>query len=156
MKTRYTNVRAVFRAAVRDGLIATDPTDGVRLPGQRRREATLAVPQPEQARLALAPADERFLAFVAVCAFAGLRLGEAAGRQGGDVDFLRRELHVRRQVQRVDGGNVDIRLPKYNSERTIPVPDQLVELLARHLELTHRTEWLFAGAEEQPPHQNTI
>ena len=35
-----------------------------------------------------------FRAFVALCAFAGLRLGEASGVQVGDVDFLRRELKV--------------------------------------------------------------
>jgi len=33
VKTRFTNVRAVFRAAVRDEVIAKDPTAGVGLPG---------------------------------------------------------------------------------------------------------------------------
>jgi site-specific recombinase XerD len=32
IKTRYNNVRGVFRAAVRDRLIARDPTEAVRLP----------------------------------------------------------------------------------------------------------------------------
>ena len=39
VKTRFVNVRSVFRAAVRDRVIAADPTDGVRLPRQREREA---------------------------------------------------------------------------------------------------------------------
>jgi len=29
-------------------------------------------------------------------------------------------------------------------------------MLAVHLELPHRTDWLFAGAEDMPPHQNTV
>lgn len=156
IKTRFVNVRSVFRAAIRDGLIATDPTEKIRLPRQRKREATMVIPTPADVKSLLDAADGRFRVFVAVCAFAGLRLGEAAALQFDDIDFLRRQLHVRRQVQRVGGGKVDIRLPKYNSERTIPMPDQLVEILARHAELDHRGAWLFAGAEDDPPHQNTI
>ena len=49
-------------------------------------------------RQVAAVADERFRPFIALCAFAGLRLGEAAGVQLGDVDFLRRSLKVSRQV----------------------------------------------------------
>ncbi len=71
-----------------------------------------------------------FEAFIALAAFAGLRLGEAAGLRVGDVDFLPRTLAVSRQVQRNDGGGVEIRLPKYGSERVVYLPDGLVQLLA--------------------------
>lgn len=50
---------------------------------------------------------------VALCAFAGLRLGEAAAVQVGDVDFLRRTLTLSRQAQRENGGGIEIRPPKY-------------------------------------------
>ena len=36
IKTRYVNVRSVFRAALKDRIIGSDPTDGVRLPRGRR------------------------------------------------------------------------------------------------------------------------
>ena len=156
IKTRFVNVRSVFRAAIRDDLIATDPTEKVRLPRQRKREAAMQIPTPGQVRDLLDAADERFGAFVAVCAFAGLRLGEAAALRFEDVDFLRRQLHVRRQVQRASGGMVEIRLPKYGSERTVPLPDELLTILSAHVALGHRGEWLFAGAEDDPPHQNTV
>ena len=54
-----------------------------------------------------------------LAAFAGLRLGEAAAVQVGDIDFLHRSLRVRRQVQRAGGGAVEIRAPKYRSERVV-------------------------------------
>ena len=63
----------------------------------------------------LEAADESFQPFLGLCAFAGLRLGEAAAVQVGDVDFLRRTLKVSRQVQRGGGPNVEIRPPKYGS-----------------------------------------
>ena len=156
IKTRFVNVRSVFRAAIRDRVIASDPTEGVRLPRQRKREASMTIPTPGEVKALLDAAGERFVAFVAVCAFAGLRLGEAAALRFEDVDFLRRQLHVRRQVQRAGRGQVEIRLPKYGSERTVPLPDELLTILSAHVELGHRGEWLFAGAEDDPPHQNTV
>lgn len=60
-------------------------------------------------------ADESFQPFLGLCAFAGLRLGEAAGIQVGDIDFLRRTLNISRQVQRGE-----IRAPNYGSERSLP------------------------------------
>jgi integrase len=156
IKTRFVNVRTVFRAAVRDGMIGADPTVRVRLPRQRKREAAMEIPSPDVVRQILEAADPRFRAFVALCAFAGLRLGEAAALQVGDVDFLRRQVHVRRQVQRLDAGALDIRLPKYNSERTIAVPDALLEMLSEHVRLGLTSDWLFAGVDDHPPHQNTI
>ncbi len=156
IKTRFVNVRSVFRAAVRDGMIAADPTASVRLPRQRKREAAMTIPSPEVVRRILDAADPRFRAFVGLCAFAGLRLGEAAALRVDDVDFLRRQVQVSRQVQRLTGGELDIRLPKYNSERTVHIPDALVEMLAQHVEQGLWCPWLFAGVDHQPPHQNTV
>ena len=48
---------------------------------------------------------------MALCAFAGLRKGEAAGVQIGDIDFSLRRLKVSRQQQR-NGDTFAIRLPK--------------------------------------------
>src|SRR5680860_698709 len=94
-----------------------DPTDGVRLPRGRRADVAMSIPTPEEVGQLMVTADERFQPFIALCAFAGLRLGEAAGVQLGDVDFLRKSLKVSRQVQRVNGGAIDVRAPKYGSER---------------------------------------
>ena len=74
--TRVSNVRAVLRAAVRDWVIAHDPSDSVTLPRLRRAEAAMTLPTNGQVGAILSAADERFRA---LAAFAGLRLGEAAG-----------------------------------------------------------------------------
>ncbi|MGH8825927.1 MAG: site-specific integrase [Jiangellaceae bacterium] len=103
-----------------------------------------------------------FTAYVALCAFAGLRRGEALGVQVGDIDFLARTLRVTRQIQRakaadikagknlveaVAGITVLIRPPKYESERTIYLPDELVAILAEHIRQHtpsgEPTRWLF-------------
>jgi integrase len=71
-----------------------------------------------------------------VCAFAGLRLGEAAGLQLGDVNFLGRTISVRRQVQ---GSTIKGAAPKYGSERTVYVPDGLLAILSAHVGEQHVT-----------------
>jgi integrase len=127
VKTRVNNVRAILRAAVRDRLIATDPSDALTLPRGRRAEAAMELPTIKQVAAIMAKADHRFQAFVALAAFAGLRLGEAAALQAGDIDFLRRQLFVSRQVQRAPEGAVEIRPPKYGSERTVFLADGLIK-----------------------------
>jgi integrase len=159
VKTRFVNVRSVFRAAVRDKVIGSDPTDGVRLPRRRRADAAMSIPAPEEVGQLLAAADERFRPFIALCAFAGLRLGEAAGLQLGDIDFLRKRLKVSRQVQRGGAGTVVVRPPKYGSERAVYLADGLLEMLAQYVAI-HGTagdqRWLFVGDGDDPPHQNTV
>jgi integrase len=156
--TRFNNVRSVFRGANRDRVISTDPTEGVRLPRRRRADAAMTIPTPEEVGRILAAAEEWFRPFVGLCAFAGLRLGEAAAVKLQDVDFLRRTLTVSRQVQRAGRGQVEIRAPKYGSERIVFIPDGLVTMLAAHVEqIGIRPEgWLFVGSADGPPHQNTV
>lgn len=156
IRTRYNNVRSVLRGAVNDRLMGVDPSQGVKLPRTRRADAAMVLPTPGEVRALLDAADERFVAFIALCAFAGLRLGEAAALRVADIDFERRTLTVARQVQRAGAGRVEIRPPKYGSERTVFLADGLVEILTRHIELDGRTGWMFDGQNDLPPHQNTV
>jgi integrase len=153
IKGRLRSIRSVFRAAVRDQLIAADPTDGVVVPRQRRKEAAMVIPTADELRALLDAAEPGFRPFIALCAFAGLRQGEAAATQVGDVDFLGRQLHVRRQIQVGENGALEVRPPKYGSERTIYIPEALVLLLAQHVEGCDL--WLFPSGDGGPIHENT-
>jgi integrase len=160
IRTRFNNVRSVLRAAVRDRLIPVDPSEGVRLPRGRRAHISLTLPTTEQVRKLLDVAEPPFRLFIALCGFAGLRLGEAAALQVGDVDLAQRTLRVSRQVQRENFGHVEIRAPKYGSERAIYLADALAAMLARHIadlpEGSGPETWIFKGENGNPPHQNTV
>ncbi|HXH79270.1 site-specific integrase [Nocardioides sp.] len=133
-RTRYNYVRMAFLAAVKARVIRQDPTAGISPPRVAKSEGRIKLPTPEQVGAALQEAPDSFHGFVAVCAFAGLRLGEAAGLQLGDVDFLRRTLSIQRQIQgQVNAKTVEVS-PKYESARTVYLPDDLVTVLAAHLE----------------------
>lgn len=148
-RMRFNYVHMAFRAAVRDKVIREAPSDGVALPKVPKREVTMIIPTPEDVAAArvLCP-DPTFVGFIGVCAYAGLRLGEAAGLQVGDVDFLRREIRVRRQVQGQTRASVKIVPPKAGSARTVPIADQLVELLSVQASYAWGDEqWLFGFGE---------
>jgi integrase len=154
--TRMTNVRVTLRAPVRDRVLARDPSEGVKLPRQHKASAAMRIPKPEEVGKLFTSADPSFRAFIAVCAFAGLRLGEAAALKVGDIDFLKREIHVERQAQRSTGGVVEIRDPKYGSARTVPAPDQLLAVLSEHIRRCRRNDLLFPGDGDQPLHQGSV
>ena len=133
VQTRFNYVSMAFRGAVRDRRIAVDPTAGVKLPRRRRASQAMQIPTVQQVRAALDAAPDEYRAAVAVCAFAGLRLGEMAGLQAGDIDFTGRTLRVDRQVQ---GDNIEstrIVPPKAGSERTVAIPEELADILAAHI-----------------------
>jgi integrase len=155
-------VRKVFKAAVADRVISQDPCIDVALPSRPRRAAAMRVPTTSEVGRLLGAADEDFATFIALCAFAGLRLGEAAALQLGDVDFPRRVLAVRRQVQRLGGGEVELRAPKYGSIRDVPLSDGLVAIVSTHVARrglhagSDRDSFIFANDGGTPPHQNTV
>ena len=131
VRSRYSSVRAVLRAAVADRVIASDPSAGVRLPRVPRRDSSAwTLPTSKQVRALLKDAPDGFGAGIGLAAFAGLRSSEIAGVQVGDIDFLRGILHVRRQVQRGEGTVVEIRPPKYGSQRDVAIPAGLVSMLS--------------------------
>lgn len=112
----------------------------------------MTIPSGGQVRDALDHAPEQFRAFVALAAFAGLRLGEASGLQVGDINFLRRTISVHRQVQGQTRATIEIVPPKYGSERTIAVPEALTDLLAWHVReigVQGSERWLFASGSDR-------
>lgn len=150
---RVQNVRSVLRAAVRDRLIVHDPSDGVTLPRRRRQENAMTIPTPDTVRRVYEASEAWHHAFVGLCAFAGLRLGEAAGVRLADIDFLRRTLKVERQAHKQPGQELEIRPPKYGSERVVHLPDGLLRILGEHVEqigVYGDDGWLFFGTAGLP------
>ena len=148
-KMRFNYVHMAFRAAVRDKVIREAPSDGVKLPKIAKAETTMLIPTPSQVAAAREGCPDRsFVGFIAVCAYAGLRLGEAAGLQLDDVDFLRREIRVRRQVQGQTAATAKVTPPKAGSARTVYAADELLELLSVHVRdvgVWGEERWLFGG-----------
>ncbi|MGH8973893.1 MAG: tyrosine-type recombinase/integrase [Acidimicrobiia bacterium] len=128
----YRWLAAIFAAAVGDGIIGQSPCRGVKRPTV---EKPLVVPLAAEAVFALAGAvPERYRALVVATAGTGLRQGEAFGLTVTDVDFLRRTVHVRRQVKLLAGRPPFLAPPKTPSSlRAVPLPDVVLEALSEHV-----------------------
>lgn len=151
--SRFQNVKTVLRAAVDDDLILKDPSQGVRLPRRHNRASDMRIPTAAEIKQLYESSEDWFAAFVALCAFAGLRRGEAAAIKLSDIDFLGRSIHVQRQIQKEAKKDPEIRAPKYNSDRTVFIPDELVVILSEHVKkfgVYGMEQWLFPGLEGWP------
>ena len=151
---KYVHVNHAFRAAVKDRLIQYNPAEDATLPRTERREVAMKIPTPEQVADLINAADDEFSIFLALCAFAGLRVGEACAVQVGDIDWTGRTLGINRQVQYLGKAGTEIKAPKFDSSRTVPIPDSLIKILSeqvREHELSG-DDWLFSG----PPHQARV
>lgn len=160
-------LRLLFRATIADRVIVADPSLGVALPRRRSREASTAIPSEQQVGATLRAVRSEFRGFIALCAFAGLRSGEAAGIPIGDIDL--RELRIARQVQReVAVGapryeserEVAVGAPKYESERVIFGPQELVTILSQHIDTfppdAGPRSLLFRTADGKPLDRNAV
>ncbi|MDJ0952614.1 MAG: site-specific integrase, partial [Acidimicrobiia bacterium] len=126
-------VRLTLNQAVRDRRIAASPADGVRLPRPHPTEMRLLDPT-EVAALASSLPD-RYSSLAITAAYTGMRWGELAGLQMGDLDLLRRRLTIRRTLVEATGQPPQLGPPKSKaSERSIALPRVVVETLTHHLE----------------------
>lgn len=128
IRTRLNYVQMAFRAAVDNQVIARNPASRVKTPRLRKKELAVKILTADQVNAALEAAGE-FRPFVAACVFAGLRLGEAAGLQGGDINRAAGTIAVCRQVQGTSIPTTKIAPPKAGSERDVFVPPELIDML---------------------------
>ncbi len=130
-------VSQIFRAAVADKIIGSNPlkADSVQLPDPVKTEAIPWTAAQVAAVAGNLPARLGALAYLgAAC---GLRQGELIAAGLGDVDFLRKTLHVEVQVKLVDGAWCFAPLKNHKTckSRDIPFDDPLPVILAEHVRL---------------------
>ena len=127
-----TTLKRICAAAVKDGLLEKDPTEGLKPGGEESAEKE-ALTKPQQQALLAAVSGLNTETFVRLCLFAGLRREEALGLKWEDVDLDEKTPSL--TVARVcswDGKNkadVRVKLKSKAARRTIPLPPQLAEYL---------------------------
>lgn len=136
-------VGAVLRFAVRAKHLAADPTDGVELP---------TLPDTEQRYMThqqlhqVAVASGRLRTLVLVLGYCGLRFGEAAALQVGDVDIDERRIRVRRSVTYVRKTGLVEGATKNHTNRSVPVPAFVADLLKTEIDGREKTALVFPSS----------
>jgi integrase len=122
-------LRSIYSAAVLDRLVASSPVVRVQLPrAERERVVPLSVAEVSALAEAMPP---KHRAAVLTQAGLGLRMGELLALRMQDVDFLRRTVRVEDQIAPGGAGRVDPKTPR--SRRTLPLPQVVADVLARHI-----------------------
>lgn len=128
-------VRAMFKLAVIDRVIPVSPFDGLKAP--RLVEAAVHPPDVAEVLQLIAAAHKPLWgAMLETAALTGLRSGELRGLTVQDIDFLRRTVHVRRQVvqDKTAGGRLYFAELKTGAgRRVVPLPQRAVDVLAAYV-----------------------
>lgn len=129
----FSNVSAIFSAAVDDDLIAKNPckVSSVTRPATSRRKVIPWSTEWVSSMHDAVPAKYRIA--VTLASGLGLRQGEVFGLAVEDVDFLRGVVEVRRQVKVFNGNRLAFGLPKGQKTRTVPLPESVATELSSHL-----------------------
>jgi integrase len=141
----------LYRAAVADSIVVTNPFANLALPTIPPARVVY-YSREEHARLLAAMdrlgLDYRWRVMTDLAAHVGLRYGEMAGLAGDRVNWLRGEIEVSR-VWTVHGLR---EYPKSRrSHRTVPVPEWVMDGMARLMRGRDRTEMVFAGPGSKHP-----
>ncbi len=139
-------LRAALQQAVRWGYLARNAAALVDGPRIERYEIK-PFDATEARRLLDALEGDRLRALYSVALTMGLRQGEALGLQWQDVDLRVGFLHVRKQLQRIDGKFELVDLKTSRSRRTLVMPATIVMQLKDHQ--TRQTQEL-KGRDHRP------
>lgn len=147
VRNTFVALNKVFRYAVRHQLVAANPCTGTELPratGEAVFKPHFLTPIEVEAVAAVLDEHPPYGLVVRFAAGTGLRAGELAALQVHDINLMRREVLVRRTVQRVRGGWVVGEPKSARSTRNVPLLSgellaDLVAYLGEHPE-RHRPE----------------
>jgi integrase len=127
-----TTLSMVMNAAVDDGLITRNPCSARSVRAPRAADRKVEPWTASQVSAVRAALPARYQALADAGRWLGLRQGEAFGLADDDIDFLRRVVHVRRQVKRLRNRLV-FAPPKGGKDRDVPLPDEVGLRLSAHI-----------------------
>jgi integrase len=128
----FTHLNTIMLAAALDGRVRVNPCAGLSRHLPQKTDRHLRPWTPEQAARVRGALPPRLAAIVDAGKGLGLRQSEIFGLAVGEIDFLRRQVHVRQQVKLVAGRPV-FAPPKGLKERHVPLAAPTANALAAHL-----------------------
>lgn len=124
----------IFESACSAKIISENPMQYVKKPKATPPVEKYALTPEQRKRIEHVCAYEPDALYLALMYYAGLRPGEALGVQWGDIDWMKRTLHIQRDIDFKSRKKVgDVKTQKSN--RIIPIPDALYGILRVRREL---------------------
>ena len=141
VRSCHTTCRTALEKAVTEGLIQSNPAVGCKLPPKKAKEMQVLT-QAEIIRFLTQAKSEGYYEMFLLELTTGMRRGEIIGLKWRDLNLQTGELHICRQVVRINQASV-VSAPKTkSSNRIILLPPDMTELLA-NLKSQSKGEWIF-------------
>ncbi len=138
-------LRQIFKSAVADGIIATNPADALTLPKKPQSKFYLLTKEDlEKIKNAQLSDADRLL--VTILQVFGLRPAEALALNPADFDWKEGVLHITKAVELTNDNKSRIKSTKTEACRDIPIPEELIPLLREQIH-GKRTLLLFPKAD---------
>lgn len=118
-------VRRALALGVEDGLLASNPADGRKLPPITPTEMRFLDLDQLTKLAAAAGTDSAAIWVLGIC---GLRMGELVGLRHGDIDRRAGVIHIARSVTLVNNRHVE-GPPKNKKRRTVPLPPTVADMI---------------------------
>ena len=139
----HASCRMALEKAVNEGLIPLNPAIGCKLPPKKAREMQVLTHEEMQRFLIQAKHDGYYEIFMLDLA-TGLRRGELMGLKWSDLNTETGELHIERQVYRLNGRLVTSTPKTKASIRTVILPRSVINVLTEYRQtLPEETTWIF-------------
>lgn len=137
MKSIYSTVRIIFRAAIRYRVITTSPAEEFEYKAKKQKapHRIRTFTTEEMNDLMGKIMNPAILIILAICRYTGCRISEALGITWQDVDILRQTIRINKQY-----GVIDMRTRRYgfkpvkntNGVRTVYIPAELARYLIEY------------------------
>lgn len=127
-KTLALTLKQIFKSAVADGIIATNPAAVLTLPHKPQSRFYLLTEQ-DLEKIKNAEMSESDRLFVTILQVFGLRPSEALALQKTDFDFERQILHISKALELSNDNRSQIKSTKTGVCREIPIPAELIPSL---------------------------
>lgn len=143
----------ILEFAVRDGDLARNPAEKVKLPAERKKHEPVFL-KPPQLR-ALAESSGPYRSLVETLGVLGLRPGEALALTAGDIDLNLHRLRIVKAYSTLKGEPV-LGPTKTHETRTIPIPAGLEELLREQINSKDPNMLVWTSPEGMPIRQDNF
>lgn len=131
----HVTLRACLAAAVRKGLISTNPADRAEAPSPGESDAGQVLDAEQLKTLVRGFRNSTLYPIVALAAFTGARRNEILALRWADLDIDKKTLRIERAVEETKTFGRTVKEPKTSrGRRTIQIDDALVSLLQDHRE----------------------
>lgn len=127
---------SIFKRAMDWNVLTKDPMENVKAPTEKRTNPTeVNIYNSSEVNLLiekLETAPRHWEVLIKLAIATGMRRGELLALEWDDINLKKGIIKINKIISKARGGQHEIKLPKYNSVRSVHIPDAMIEELKQY------------------------